>query len=104
MVVLLVEAGVLWAPLCVWCVCSVSAWTFGRVEQSALGCGQMRMDKHADGCLSQRAKIRARLGVGGYVMDGRDTVIGLPQKGVDCRRPGQGWGDQEGSWGSCTSA
>lgn len=39
------------------------------------------MDKHADGCLRQEAKIRARLGVGGYVMDGRDSVIGRPRKG-----------------------
>lgn len=31
--------------------------------------------------------------VGGYVMDGRDTVIGLPKQGVDCRRPDQGCRD-----------
>lgn len=64
------------------------------------------MDKHADGCPSQRPKIWARVGVGvgGYVMDRRDTVIGLPKKGADCRRPDQGCRDREGSWEGCTSA
>lgn len=33
------------------------------------------MNEHADGCLRQEAKIRARLGVGGYVMDRRAGVI-----------------------------
>lgn len=66
----MVEAGVLWTRRRVWCVCSVSAGAFVGVEQSALGCGQVRMDKHADGCPGQKAKIRAGLGVGCYVMDG----------------------------------
>lgn len=80
MLLLLVEAGVLWTPLCAWCVCSVSAWTFVGMEQSALGCGQVRMDKHADGCWLSKpeAMIRARLG--GRLCNGRaDTVINLPK-------------------------
>jgi hypothetical protein len=38
--------------------------------------------------------------VGDYVMDGRDTVIGMPkQQGIDCRRPGDRAAETEGAAG-----
>lgn len=47
----------------------MSAWTFTGVEESALGCGKVRMDEHADGCHNQTAKIRT--GLGGRLCNGR---------------------------------
>lgn len=51
----------------------MSAGTFVGVEQSALGCGQVRMNEHADGCPSQNAKIRA--GLGGRLCNGRGVIL-----------------------------
>lgn len=46
------------------------------------------MDEHADGYLSQ-ARRSGSGWVGGYVMDGRDTVIARPSRcGLSQTRPG----------------